>query len=253
MVTPLIYSDSRCSVAGCRASRRRQPATWTDQLGALLEGLRDANRLRGHAGAQPVGQPVDLGTGLLGGWSPSWRRTSGQSRRQASGRSPRSPKASTAASQDHGQPDRVGFTTPNGADFDVQGHRTFPLLPVLLACKAAPRTVKVVIQPLLVSMGTHRVRHNCLWWGRDDDVESSRARPGGTWRWQVTADPFPLEADLRGDPADPSGGLGRPPRGNQPRTTVRCGWWARSRSAPPMTCPGRPGPVRSRRAAGGPP
>jgi hypothetical protein len=176
-----------------------------------------------------------------------------QSRRQASGRSPRSPKASTAASQDHGQPDRVGFTTPNGADFDVQGHRTFPLLPVLLACKAAPRTVKVVIQPLLVSMGTHRVRHNCLWWSRDDDVESSRARPGGTWRWQVTADPFPLEADLRGDPADPSGGLGRPPRGNQPRTTVRCGWWARSRSAPPMTCPGRPGPVRSRRAAGGPP
>ena len=67
MVTPLIYSDSRCSVAGCGASRRRQPATWTDQLGALLEGLRDANRLRGHAGAQPVGQPVDLGTGLLGG------------------------------------------------------------------------------------------------------------------------------------------------------------------------------------------
>ena len=128
-------------------AQRRRPATWTDQLGALLEGLRDANRLRGHAGAQPVGQPVDLGTGLLGGWSPSWRRTSGQSRRQASGRSPRSPKASTAASQDHGQPDRVGFTTPNGADFDVQGHRTFPLLPVLLACKAAPRTVKVVIQP----------------------------------------------------------------------------------------------------------
>jgi hypothetical protein len=155
--------------------QRRRPATWTDQLGALLEGLRDANRLRGHAGAQPVGQPVDLGTGLLGGWSPSWRRTSGQSRRQASGRSPRSPKASTAASQDHGQPDRVGFTTPNGADFDVQGHRTFPLLPVLLACKAAPRTVKVVIQPLLVSMGTHRVRHNCLWWAAM--MPSSRQGP----------------------------------------------------------------------------
>jgi hypothetical protein len=48
-------------------AQRRRPATWTDQLGALLEGLRDANRLRGHAGAQPVGQPVDLGTGLLGG------------------------------------------------------------------------------------------------------------------------------------------------------------------------------------------
>lgn len=63
MVTPLIHSDSRCSVAGLPCTPTL--ATRPDQLGALLEGLRDPDRLHRHVGAKTVGQPVDLGTGLL--------------------------------------------------------------------------------------------------------------------------------------------------------------------------------------------
>jgi hypothetical protein len=65
MVTPLIYSDSRCSVAGLPCTPTL--AIWPDPLGALLEGLRDPDRLHRHVGAKAVGELVDLAASTPGG------------------------------------------------------------------------------------------------------------------------------------------------------------------------------------------
>jgi hypothetical protein len=42
------------------------PPAGADQFGALLEGLWDADRLDGHVGAEPVGEPLDHPRSLLG-------------------------------------------------------------------------------------------------------------------------------------------------------------------------------------------